>query len=91
MQQCSHDGQFERENTSEKTRDKMKQRARLGKWHGGWLPFGYDYNKETKKLFINKIESQAIKKVFNLFIDGRKPSEIANLLNARGVRTAQGG
>ena len=79
--------QFERENTSEKTRDKMKQRARLGKWHGGWLPFGYDYNKETKKLFINKIESQAIKKVFNLFIDGRKPSEIANLLNARGVRT----
>ena len=79
--------QFERENTSEKTRDKMKQRARLGKWHGGWLPFGYDYNKETKKLFINKIESQAIKKVFNLFIDGRKPSEIANLLNARGIRT----
>ena len=79
--------QFERENTSEKTRDKMKQRARLGKWHGGWLPFGYDYNKETKKLFINKVESQAIKKVFNLFIDGRKPSEIANLLNARGVRT----
>ena len=79
--------QFERENTSEKTRDKMKQRARLGKWHGGWLPFGYDYNKETKKLFINKIESQAIKKVFNLFIDGRKPSEIANLLNSKGIRT----
>ncbi len=79
--------QFERENTSEKTRDKMKQRARLGKWHGGWLPFGYDYNKETKKLFINKNESQAVKKAFNLFIDGRKPSEIANLLNARGVRT----
>ncbi len=79
--------QFERENTSEKTRDKMKQRARLGKWHGGWLPFGYYYNKETKKLFINKIESQAVKRVFNLFIDGRKPSEIANLLNARGVRT----
>lgn len=41
--------QFERENTAEKTRDKMKQRARLGKWHGGLYPFGFDYSKETKK------------------------------------------
>ena len=45
--------QFERENTSEKTRDKMKQRAKLGKWHGGWIPFEYDYNQETKKLIVN--------------------------------------
>jgi site-specific DNA recombinase len=79
--------QFERENTSEKTRDKMKQRARLGKWHGGWFPFGYDYNKETKKLVINKKETQAVRKIFEQFIEGRKPSEIANLLNSKGIRT----
>lgn len=79
--------QFERENTSEKTRDKMKQRARLGKWHGGWLPFGYDYDKDTKKLLINKREAQAVKKILEHFIEGMKPSEIANLLNSKGVRT----
>lgn len=79
--------QFERENTAEKTRDKMKQRARLGKWHGGLFPFGYDYNKETKKLFINKTESLVVKKSFSLFIDDKRPTEIANLLNAKGFRT----
>ena len=79
--------QFERENTSEKTKDKMKQRARLGKWHGGWFPFGYDYNKETKKLIINKNESLAVKNIFKLFMDGKKPTEIANMLNTAGIRT----
>lgn len=79
--------QFERENTAEKTKDKMKQRARLGKWHGGWLPFGYDYNKETKKLLINKSETKAVKQIFKFFIEGRKASEIANFLNAKGIRT----
>ena len=79
--------QFERENTSEKTRDKMKQRAILGKWHGGWVPFGYDYNKETKKLAINKNELWAVKKSFGMFIEDRKPSEIANFLNVKGFRT----
>ena len=79
--------QFERENTAEKTRDKMKQRARLGKWHGGLFPFGFDYNKETKKLLINANESLAVKKMFSLFIEGKKATEIANILNSKGFRT----
>ena len=79
--------QFERENTSEKTRDKMQQRARLGKWHGGLFPLGYDYNKDTKKLVINKNESIIIKRIFSQILEGRKPTEIANILNAKGYRT----
>lgn len=79
--------QFERENTVEKTRDKMKQRAKLGKWHGGWIPFGYNYNTDTKKLVINGEEAPAIKAMFDSFDKGEKPSEIANKFNANGVRT----
>jgi len=79
--------QFERENTSEKTRDKMKQRARLGKWHGGWCPFGYDYDKATKKLSINRFEMPIVKRIYTMFLDGKKPSEIANIFNAKGART----
>jgi hypothetical protein len=79
--------QFERENTSEKTRDKMKQRAKLGKWHGGWIPFGYDYNQETKKLIINKQDSNAVRKSYERFNEGEKPSEIINFLNQKGIRT----
>jgi DNA invertase Pin-like site-specific DNA recombinase len=79
--------QFERENTSEKTRDKMKQRAKLGKWHGGWVPFGYNYDKENKKLLIDNAEASVVKKIFSMFSDDRKPSEIANFLNAKSFRT----
>lgn len=61
--------QFERENTSEKTRDKMKQRAKLGKWHGGWVPFGYNYDKENKKLLIDNAEASVVKKIFSMFPD----------------------
>ncbi len=34
--------QFEREMTAERTRDKMKARAKKGLWNGGCLPLGYD-------------------------------------------------
>lgn len=79
--------QFERENTAEKTRDKMKQRAKMGMWHGGWMPYGYDYDIEKQRLFFNKNESVAVKKMYALFLEGKKPSEIANTLNAAGYRT----
>jgi len=36
---------------------------------------------------INKSETRAVKKIFKLFIEGRKTSEIANLLNSKGIRT----
>lgn len=45
--------QFEREMTAERTRDKMKARAKKGLWNGGCLPLGYDYDPENKKLIIN--------------------------------------
>ncbi|MCU0614248.1 MAG: recombinase family protein, partial [Desulfobacterales bacterium] len=79
--------QYERENVSEKTRDKMKQRAKLGMWHGGWMPYGYDYDKESQRLLVNKEESAAVKKIYKRFLEGQKPSEIANTLNDAGLRT----
>ena len=65
----------------------MKQRARLGKWHGGWMPYGYNYDKKTKKLAINKQECLAVKKIYSQFNEGNKPAQIANQLNEKGLRT----
>jgi len=50
--------QFERELASERTKDKMYQRAQKGMWNGGIVPFGY--KKENKKLIINKKESEIV-------------------------------
>ena len=60
-------GQFERELTSERVKDKMLERAKKGMWNGGSVPFGYD-NKD-KKLIINKKESKIIKLLFDTFLE----------------------
>jgi DNA invertase Pin-like site-specific DNA recombinase len=44
--------QFERELASERTKDKMLQRAQKGMWNGGIVPFGY--KSKDKKLIIDK-------------------------------------
>ena len=39
--------QLERETTAERVRDNMIDRARMGIWNGGPIPFGFQSNKET--------------------------------------------
>ena len=46
--------QFERELVSERTRDKLLERAKKGFWHGGITPYGY--KRENRRLIINKKE-----------------------------------
>jgi len=58
--------QFERELTSERTKDKMLQRANKGMWNGGLVPFGYRV--ENKKLAIKKEDAEIVKNVFGSYI-----------------------
>ena len=54
--------QFERELTSERTKDKMLERAIKGLCNGGFTPYGY--SRQEKKLVINKKEAEEIKSIF---------------------------
>ncbi|MBU1122493.1 MAG: recombinase family protein [Candidatus Omnitrophota bacterium] len=78
--------EFERELISERTQTTLSQRAKDGKWHGGWIPFGYDYDYENKMLVINKKESEGVKLTFKRFLEGKRLSEIKEELNALGFR-----
>ncbi len=59
-------GQFEREMTSERTRDKMLARADKGLWNGGYMPFGY--KKEGNKLLVDKKKAQIVREIFEKFV-----------------------
>jgi len=54
--------QFERELASERTKDKMLERAKKGMWNGGIVPYGY--KKENKKLVINSKEAEIVKLIY---------------------------
>ena len=61
--------QFERELTSERTRDKLFERAQKGLWNGGFVPFGYSV--ENKKLIIDEKEAEIVKETYESYVDSR--------------------
>jgi len=77
--------EWERENIIERTKSGKLQRYREGCWAGGRHPYGYDYDKDTKKLVINKEQAAVIKRIFQLYSNGKSMGYIANLLNAEKV------
>ena len=71
--------QFERELTSERTKDKMLHRAQKGMWNGGFIPFGY--KPENKKLVLNKDEAKIVQSIYEMDISGVSVAKISHKTN----------
>ncbi len=80
--------QFERELTSERTRDKMLERARKGLCSGGHTPYGY--SRQEKKLVINPKEAEEIKSIFETYIETGSLAETYRILKGRNVKSKFG-
>lgn len=75
--------QLERENIRLRTRMGMKERVKAGLWMGGGrVPFGYDYDKEKGILIPNK-DAEKVRQIYKLYIEGKSPQEIANILGLK--------
>lgn len=79
--------EFEREQTRERTLAKLTERAKHGKWNGGWVPTGYKYDKATQKLVPNPEEHELVKEIFNQSVRLRNPTAVAKYMNKLGHRT----
>lgn len=79
--------QWERENTGERIRMGMEQKAREGNWVINRSPYGYDLDKENKTLTINKEEALIVKDIFNYYLKGKSTIKIAVELNRLNIRT----
>ncbi len=80
--------QFERELASERTKDKMLQRANKGMWNGGIVPYGYKV--ENKKLVINEDEVRIVRKIFESYITSGSVAKVYNELKLSGVKDRNG-
>ena len=68
-----------------------KENAYKGNHVGGIPPLGYDVDKTTKKLVINETEALAVKKIYQMILDGKTYGEVIDELTIKGYKTKSGG
>ena len=74
-------------------RNKLGKRygAKKGNWVKSTIPFGYNKNKDTKKLVVNEEESEIYRKfMLEPFLQGTTVDEIAWNLNKEGILSPRG-
>jgi DNA invertase Pin-like site-specific DNA recombinase len=79
--------QFEREIIGERIRDKVAATRRKGKYTGGPPVFGYDVDRERKRLVVNPEEAELVRTIFARFVDTGCITELVGQLNAQGHAT----
>ncbi len=80
--------QFERELASERTKDKMLERAKKGLWNGGFVPYGY--KRENKKLVINPKEAEIIRFIYETYVTTGSLFKTYDELRKQEIKDRQG-
>lgn len=82
--------ELERKMTSERVSSVMLSRATKGMWNGGKIPYGYDYNKDSKEITVNSVESSVVKRIYDMYEVCPSLLAIARELNSEGMTTRTG-
>ena len=80
--------QFERELTSERTKDKLLERAKKGMSNGGLTPYGY--LRKDKKLIIDEKESAVIKSIFDTYLETQSLAAVYGYLKDKRIHNKKG-
>lgn len=80
--------EIERENIRVQTMEGRIQKAREGKWNGGFAPYGYKL--ERGQLFINEEEAAAIRVIFDRYVHTDMGANgLAKYLDQHGIHKIQ--
>ena len=76
--------QFERELTSERTKDKLLERAKKGMSNGGLTPYGY--MRQNKKLIPRPKEKEEIKSIFEAYVETGSLAKTYQMLKEKEIK-----
>jgi site-specific DNA recombinase len=79
-------GQFEREQISERTRDKVAAARKRGRWTGGMPILGYDIDPRGGRLAVNGTEAAMVREIFKLYETMPSLTRVVEELGRRGWR-----
>lgn len=67
---------------------KTKNKKKLeGFYYTSYAPFGYKKVSKSGMLEIDEVQAEIVKKIFNLFLEGKGTYQIATLLTSEGIET----
>ncbi len=83
--------QFEREMTSERTRDKIIAARRKGKWTGGPPVLGYDRVRDEtgSRLVVNPQEAEIVRDIFSRYLAESSLLKVVSWLDKKQIRNKQ--
>jgi len=73
--------EWERETIIERTKSGKLQRFKDGCWAGGRVPYGYSYDKASKKLIVDENNARIVRRIYREYSDGRSLYGICTGLN----------
>lgn len=74
--------------TSRKIRGAFRSKMESGQFIGAFAPYGYKKHPQNKNLLIiDEVSAANVRRIFQMILDGRLPSEIADTLNSENVPT----
>ena len=77
---------LERETILSRSISGLRKSVNDGNWVGGiYSPYGY--KKENKKIVIDEEESNIVKRIFNLYLEGNGTKKLCNILNKEKIQT----
>lgn len=88
--------QLERETITQRVSDNYRYRASMGLYMGGGIPYGYQARhilndgKKAAILEVDAKQSETVKHIYSLYLEGLNSHEIARILSNDGILSPQG-
>lgn len=83
--------QFESDIGRERTLSAKEELSKQGKFAGGNIAYGYNYDKDAKEFSINEHEEVIVTRIFSDYIGGKSANKIATELNNESIMTKRNG
>ena len=78
--------EIERENILVQTMEGRRQKAREGKWNGGFAPYGYRKDPADRHRFlIDEAAAETVRNIYTLYLEGVSVQKIAERLNRQQI------
>jgi len=81
---------YEREQTSEKVRSKMRMRSEKGMWNGGRIPFGFIAIDDSRTIAPNPEQTTALNEMFRVYNETGSDFKVRDWLKIHQIPTREG-